>query len=790
MKISYEWLKLYLKKLPKPEKVREILEMHSFEVEGIEKIQDSRLKTQDCIFDISVLPNRAHDCLSHYGIAKELAVIIGIPNFQFSISKKIPISKVSNLKIQVDEPNLCKRYIGRVIEGVKVGPSPKWLREKLEAIGQKSINNIVDATNFVMFEMGQPLHAFDADKVEGGIVVRKAKTGEKITTLDNQEIALDENVLIIADLPVESSAKAGVKEPLAIAGIKGGKKAEITKETKNIILEAANFEQTNIRLTSRKINLRTESSLRFENGITSELTEKAMDRITEVISKLSKVKIGPKIDFYPRKPNGYKVGLHPKDVSKLLGLEISEKEIIDILSRLGFEIKKINPLKNILKLAKSLIGKPYKYGASVTFDAPNYFDCSSFVSYVFAHSGVQIPRMTIDQYFFGKPVEMKDIKPGDVIFFNSKNGEIHYESKDFMKGLKEKKGIDHCGIYLGNGKIIHAAKSKNRIIIEDFKKSPNFRNIVGIRRMTDGNDDLLLTTVPAERLDVRLKEDLVEEVARIYGYEKISAKLPEEVIIPPRRNDNIFYAETIRNIMIGTGFSEVYNYSFREKGDIEIVNPIAKDKKYLRTNLIDGLNVNIRNNSQYFKAIKIFEIGKIFYNDIETTSLAAVGLNTNFYEIKGVVETLLERLGIGDYYFAEVSAESLAKADIRVGNTSIGVIDHNAFEINFEMLVKMAEEEAEYRPISKFPAIKRDIAIFVPFETKIDEVQDVIENTAGELLVDTDLFDIFENKERKSLAFHLIFQSHDKTLSDNEVNKLMNKIFKAIEANPQWEVRK
>ena len=330
MKISYEWLKLYLKGLPKPEKVAEILEMHAFEVEGIEK------KNKDCVFDISVLPNRAHDCLSHIGVAREIGAImkLKIRNPKHEIRNKFKIIS-SKLKIQVDEPNLCKRYIGRIIEGVKVGPSPKWLKEKLEAIGQKSINNIVDATNFVMFEVGQPLHAFDADKVEGGIIVRKAKKSEKITTLDNQEIAPDESVLIIADH----------KGLLAIAGIKGGKKAEITKDTKNIILEAANFEQTNIRLTSRKIGLRTDSSLRFENGITPELAERAMDRVTELILKIASGKAGSKIDFYPRKANGFKIGLHPKDVLKILGVEINEKEIINILNRSGLESKKLSRLK-------------------------------------------------------------------------------------------------------------------------------------------------------------------------------------------------------------------------------------------------------------------------------------------------------------------------------------------------------------------------------------------------------------------------------------------------------------
>jgi len=171
MKVSYEWLKLYLNKLPKPEKLAELLTMHSFEVEGIEK------KGKDFIFDISVLPNRAHDCLSHLGIAKELSALLNSKLKTQNSKLQIKIQKLDRkLEIEVKEPELCKRYIGRIIEGVKLGPSPKWLKEKLEAIGQKSINNIVDATNFVMFETGQPLHAFDADKVHYEDGLRSTKS--------------------------------------------------------------------------------------------------------------------------------------------------------------------------------------------------------------------------------------------------------------------------------------------------------------------------------------------------------------------------------------------------------------------------------------------------------------------------------------------------------------------------------------------------------------------------------------------------------------------------------------
>lgn len=745
--------------------------MRSLETESIKK------KGKDFVFDIAVTPNRAHDCLSHLGIAKELAAITGLKIQILRPHSQRSVAGAAKLKIQVDEPELCKRYIGRFIEGVKIGPSPKWLKEKLESIGQKSINNIVDATNFVMFEFGQPLHAFDADKIDGKIIVRNAKDGEKIITLDNQEIKLDKNTLVIAD----------EKSPLAIAGIKGGKKAEIGSSTKNIILEAANFEPVNIRKTSKRINLGTESSLRFENGITPELAERAMARLTEIILGIAGGKVGLAIDIYPKKSGKYMLGIHPRDVEKKLGMHISEKEIIDILQRLGFEIKKTKPVTNILKLAKSLQGRPYKYGASVSIDAPEFFDCASFTSYVFAQSGMQVPRMSVDQYFFGYPIADKDIKPGDLVFANTKNSKIHYESKDFMRGSKIKEGIDHCGIYLGNGKVAHATRRKGKVIIEDLKKSPSFRNFRGARRVITENDDLLVLSVPPERLDIRIKEDLIEEVARIYGYEKIPSKLPEEILIPPKRNDNWFFAETIRNILIGAGFSEIYNYSFVGKGDIEIANPIAKDKKYLRMNLLDGLNANIRENSRYFKDIKIFEIGKIFPEYGETISFAGAGLKTDFYEIKGVVEMVLEKLGLNDYYFADHSDKT---ADIRVGNTSIGFIDHNGWEINFEILVKMIEEEMEYRPISRYPAAQRDIAIFVPLETRVTEVEDAIENAGGDLLADSDLFDIYENNERKSFAFHLIFQSDKKTLSDKEINDLMDKIFKAIESNPQWEVRR
>mgnify|MGYP001619995707 FL=1 len=293
--------------------------------------------------------------------------------------------------------------------------------------------------------------------------------------------------------------------------------------------------------------------------------------------------------------------------------------------------------------------------------------------------------------------------------------------------------------------------------------------------------------IPIFRPDVGIKEDVVEEVARIYGYEKIEAKTPEGLLALPERNDNLFYARVARRVLTGLGFDEVYNYSFADKGEFELENPIAKGKEFLRTNLLNGLRENVKNNSRYFEDIKIFEIGKIFSRGGEIISLAGAINKRNFYEIKGVVDAILKSMGISDFYYGELADKV---AEIRVGNSSLGVADRDGFELNFEELVKLANESVEYKPISKYPAVARDLALFIPSGVKAAKVTDTIKNAAWKFLADSDLFDIYEKDGRKSLAFHLMFQSYDRTLTDEEVNSVMNKIIKALEENPAWETRK
>jgi phenylalanyl-tRNA synthetase beta chain len=261
MKVSRNWLQTYFySEIPAVDKLSELFTFHSFEVEGVEKIEAKGKAPEDFVMDVKILPDRAHYCLSHRGVAEEVHVITGMPLKKDRDTGKPPEGNrmIATPKIIIEDNNFCRRYMGRRVEGVKVSESPEWMEKYLEAIGERSINNIVDASNIIMFDIGQPLHIFDADKVRGEIKVRAAHEGEKILLLDGKEVTLKSNDFVVSD----------DEGPLAIAGVKGGKRAGITAETKNIIIESANFDPTAVRRTSTELNLRNESSKRFENEIT------------------------------------------------------------------------------------------------------------------------------------------------------------------------------------------------------------------------------------------------------------------------------------------------------------------------------------------------------------------------------------------------------------------------------------------------------------------------------------------------------------------------------------------
>jgi len=684
MLFSYNWLKEYLKgKTPNPKKLAELITLHSFEVEEIRK------ETGDWLLDIDVLPNRAHDCFSHLGIAREAAILIKakfqMPIFNFKEDKKIRSSDF--VKVEIKDKKSCRRYNARVVTGVKIRPSPRFIQKRLKTMGLQPISNVVDIMNYVMLETGQPLHAFDLNKIGNKfskkIIIRKAEFGEKIYALDDKKYNLNSDVLVISD----------EKDPLAIAGIKGGKKAEITENTKDIVIESANFDSKIIRQARQKLNLITDASLRFEHEPDPNLTSTAINRASYLVQKICGGKIAKGIiDDYSQKTFARKINLDLKKSEKILGLKLDKNKVIQTLKKLEIKI-----LKN--------------------------------------------------------------------------------------------------------------------------------------------KEDKLLLEIPTFRPDLAITEDLTEEIGRIYGFNNIKSHIPKVSVIPPQRNDNVFWEGVSKNILKEAGFSEIYNYSFvdektaqilslNKKKIIEIENPTSVDYKYLRPSLIPNLLKNLKENLKYFKNIEIFELGNVYKKEDNLEKRYLTGLISSpgsgpedFYRAKGVLDLLLNKLGTVGIWYDEVRAtpgesaifiwQPERGAEIKIGNEEIGFlgeinlrtleklgISQKAviFDIDFEKLQKICLEEHEYESLSRFPSAIRDLAVLIPKEIKVVQVLNVIENVGGILIRDIDLFDIYEGNEipegKKNLAFHIIYQAKDRTLKREEIDEIQRKIIKALEENPEWEVRK
>ncbi len=328
MKISYNWLKLYVPEAPAPEKLTDIFNYHLCEVESITPLPSGEGAggEGDWIFDLKILPNRAHDLLSYQGVARELASLLNIKYVDSTPKYKIPESKPTKLKIEIKTKN-CRRYMGRIVRNVKIGSSPSWAVKHLESIGQRSINNLVDAANILMYDSGQPAHVFDLDKLTGGLIIRQAKKGEKITTLDNHNLELNETDMVVADFKIS----------LGLAGIKGGKVAEVDMNTRNIIIEIANFDPIITRKSAQRANIFTDARKRFENDLSPELAPYAMRELSALIAEMCPEAIFEDIvDVYPEKQKERKLSFSAEKISKVLGLKVSDKEVEDILKRYNF----------------------------------------------------------------------------------------------------------------------------------------------------------------------------------------------------------------------------------------------------------------------------------------------------------------------------------------------------------------------------------------------------------------------------------------------------------------------
>jgi len=614
MKFSYNFLQSFFdKKLPNPNKLGDLLTLHIFEIETINKVKN------DYVLDIDITPNRAADCLSHYGIAREISAITGLNLKEIKLKiKEQDIGK--SINIEVKDPSECPRYTSRIIMDVKVGESPKYIKDRLISCGLEPINNIVDAANYVMLEMGQPMHVFDFDKVDQ-IIVRKAN-GEVIEGLDDKKYELDSTILVIADS----------EKPIAIAGIKGGKDTGVSKGTTTVLLEAANFNPLSIRKTSRKLNLKTDASFRYEHGYDPNLTEISVNRLAELIVEVAGGKVSKLIDKYPKKRTPLKIKFDEKQLEKLLGVKI--KKPLDILKSLGMKV--------------------------------------------------------------------------------------------------------------------------------------------------EGN----MITVPTSRPDITSNVDLIEEIGRIYGYFNLESKLPMTYLQPTIRDEKLVWASKVKDILKLAGFTETYNYSFVTKDEkgVGLENSFSEDMYGLRKSLLTNLIKVAEKNSKYAKDICLFEIGKVFGKEKLMLSAIIVGKD-KFFELKGVIDLILKGIGITDNIYID---KGYKQAEIKIGGLSIGIVGEMkkniyAFEIDFEKLVKLASDENEYLPISKYPAAIRDLSILVSLDTRVSDVMNEIYEHS-KLIIDVDLFDIFEKEDEKSFAFHIKYQSNSKTLESSEIDLIQKNIINGLES--------
>lgn len=784
----------------------------------------SALNIGGTVLEAEITPNRG-DCLSIIGVAREASAALGkkLKGMKF---KKPEVSSKLKMDVEIDEKNLCPRYIAKVVEGVKICPSPKWMQDCLSSSGVQPINNIVDVTNYVMLEWGQPLHAFDASKISGKIIVRKAKDKEVLETLDGVKRTLAGSNLVIADS----------KKAIALAGVMGGANSEVTEKTKNIVLEAAVFDGTSIRKTAQKLGLRSEASNRFEKGIPLALPEIAIERAAELMAETGGGKVGENTDVLSKWIWLQHIGIESAELDKFLGVHVPDQKILSILNSLGFAAKKFD----FKEEARTHIGKPYVLGASYKTHGDMAFDCSYLTDYIYSLIGKFIGYTSLAQYELGTPVKNNDLKPGDILFVKGvidKSPRDHYYTPDGNGGyekvmLEKPKEVGHNALYVGNGRIIHASqysydpkakkwiKRKTKEVIEEsadvFLKNPEY---LGARRYISDPEDLITVDVPWWRLDVKIPEDIYEEVGRIYGYEKFPLKLPAGELPVGADDVKQKLVKAFKESLTAMGFSEVINYSFvsakmliNSGGDpkkaLRISNPISPEQEYMRTNLIGSILFDASVNQDNSSEINIFEIaskylpvsGEELPNEGTTLCILSKSRNKRnddgFKKVKGALDAAFRKMNLEklDYVSEKAARGSVFSenraAEVRYSGEKIGVIgeisekakasfnlkhDFAVAEINIEKQAADFGRPVEYESISKYPSAQRDVNILVDENITAKKIMDLLLKHKAPNLKSYEITDIYEGKElpegKKSVTIRLTFGSDARTLLEDEIEK-------------------
>ena len=626
------------------------------------------MQMDDGVIDFDLTANRG-DLLSILGMAYEIGAIYDKKVKDVDLSHGHTDKNVNDdFKLKIDTDN-CTMFLAKEVRNVKIKESPTFIKNRLIASGIRPINNVVDISNYVMLELGQPLHFYDYDKLHGMIEVRMAEEGEKLTTLDDIERTLTPDDIVISD----------GKESIGLAGVMGGLDTEITENTKNVIIEAAIFNSVRVRKTAQKI-VRSEASNRFEKGLDPNRTYMAVERAAKLLEEYADGEIlDGTVEYNKEDMSDKKIEITYQKVNDVLGTTIAPKDVLDVFRRLGFT-------------------------------------------------------------------------------------------------------------YTEDGKTV-------------------------------------TVSVPRRRLDISIKEDLVEEVGRIYGVDNIESKVP---VTPIRMGSYDKTSREIRNKMVDLGLNETLSYVLVNEKDaknytnedtieaIKILTPLTEERTTLRCSIITSLyKIYEYNVAHYNKDVSIFEIGKSFYKKGDTyneenkiaclmTGEYYYGINNSkkvdFYIIKGIAEELLDFLGYGGRYSFVVKdnmPEQLhpgQSAMISVNNDIVGLIgkvhpeitkeDVFVMEINLDKLLAKKTGKMKYKEISKYPTVKKDISILVDKSVTSNDIAVAIKKSAGSLLLNTEVFDVYTGKGieegKKSLAYSLTFGTNDRTLTDEEINKVLEKIIERL----------
>jgi phenylalanyl-tRNA synthetase beta chain len=676
----------------------------------------------DVVLDVEVTSNRA-DCLSHVGVARELAALLDREFKDVQISVRGSAEDVTNVtSVRIDAPQLCPHYTARVIRNVKVGPSPDWMVRRLEAVGLRSINNVVDVTNYVMFELGQPLHAFDFDSLAGRrIVVREAMLGESLTSIDGHARRLSGGMLVIAD----------AKQPVALAGVMGGLETEVSDRTVNVLLESARFDPLSVRRTARALAMKSDSSYRFERGIDPTLPERASRRAAQLILEtaggelLAGVAEAGAVNFTPRH-----VSLRLERMKRLLGTEIPANEAVDALRRLAF-----NPQLSDPRAASTSAREP---GGS-------------------AAGTVAAPGGTAGTF----------------------------ERHDRGGALK-----------------------------------PAAEPLGSLTRESDGA--IITVTVPSWRQDVSIEADLIEEVARVVGYERIPVRETISIVLtPPEPEAKVM--DLVRSELVAAGYFEAFTFTFvsdalagdflpREYATLPRADAaVRKADARLRPSLLPGLLEAVRRNeANGVLGARLFETGATFGVDAagkvnETRKLALAG-GEDLRAVRGAVESLLGKLNAaravkvvpdqragfapgacGRIEWAGQTIGYLGRIDPKVADKLSLRAVPAAAELELAPLIGGTQHVPQQRPIPRFPAVRRDLSFVVPDATRYQALDELTRGLNLPDLEDVEYVTTYRGKPlekgTKSITITLVFRSPTTTLTSEQVEASVQRV---VDAAKQW----